>query len=240
MCVCIYIYMASILSFNLSVDNLLILSLLLLSRFSRVRLCATPLTAAHQAPPSLGFSRQEHWSGLPLPFPWVQAAVNSASVNTGVHGVFLNYGSCVTSAQAWECQIPGLALLKVFSRHSETVVHSGCCRGTFPLTVWGGPLSSRLPPVFIVCWLWMMAILTGGIWFLVILIGFPVIGLLTILSCGGFVLFFLLKGCKENVAGAVGFLKVTCVWIWFLHFISAVPTQDISWGQLSSSAPKTL
>ena len=43
--------------------------LLLLSRFSHVWLCATPLTAAHQAPPSLGFSRQEHWSGLPLPSP---------------------------------------------------------------------------------------------------------------------------------------------------------------------------
>ena len=43
--------------------------LLLLSRFSRVRLCATPETAAHQAPPSLGFSRQEHWSGLPFPSP---------------------------------------------------------------------------------------------------------------------------------------------------------------------------
>ena len=43
------------------------LLLLLLSRFSRVRLCATPQTAAHQAPPSLGFSRQEHWSGLPFP-----------------------------------------------------------------------------------------------------------------------------------------------------------------------------
>ena len=39
--------------------------LLLLGRFSRVRLCATPQTAAHQAPPSLGFSRQEPWSGLP-------------------------------------------------------------------------------------------------------------------------------------------------------------------------------
>ena len=42
---------------------------LLLSRFSRVRLCATPETAAHQAPPSLGFFRQEHWSGLPFPSP---------------------------------------------------------------------------------------------------------------------------------------------------------------------------
>ena len=43
--------------------------LLLLSRFSRVRLCATPESAAHQAPPSLGFSRQEHGSGLPFPPP---------------------------------------------------------------------------------------------------------------------------------------------------------------------------
>ena len=47
----------------------LLLLLLLLSRFSRVRLCVTPKTAAHQAPPSLGFSRQEHWSGLPFPSP---------------------------------------------------------------------------------------------------------------------------------------------------------------------------
>ena len=36
---------------------------------SRVRLLATPWTAAHQAPPSMGFSRQESWSGLPLPSP---------------------------------------------------------------------------------------------------------------------------------------------------------------------------
>ena len=41
----------------------------LLSRFSRVRLCATPETAAHQAPSSLGFSRQEHRSGLPFSSP---------------------------------------------------------------------------------------------------------------------------------------------------------------------------
>ena len=47
----------------------LLLLLLLLSRFSRVRLCVTPQMAAHQAPPSLGFSRQEYWSGLPFPSP---------------------------------------------------------------------------------------------------------------------------------------------------------------------------
>ena len=37
--------------------------------FSRVRLFATPWTVAHQAPLSMGFSRQENWSGLPLPSP---------------------------------------------------------------------------------------------------------------------------------------------------------------------------
>ena len=37
---------------------------------SRVRLLATPWTAAHQAPPSMGFSRQQYWSGVPLPSPW--------------------------------------------------------------------------------------------------------------------------------------------------------------------------
>ena len=43
--------------------------LLLLSPFSRIRLCATPKTAPYQAPLSLGFSRQEYWSGLPFPSP---------------------------------------------------------------------------------------------------------------------------------------------------------------------------
>ena len=49
--------------------SILLLLLLLLSRFSHVRLCATPQTAAHQAPPPMGFSRQEYWSGVPLSSP---------------------------------------------------------------------------------------------------------------------------------------------------------------------------
>ena len=36
---------------------------------SHVRLFATPWTIAHQAPPSMGFPRQEYWSGLPFPSP---------------------------------------------------------------------------------------------------------------------------------------------------------------------------
>ena len=82
--------------------------LLLLSRFSRVQLCATPWTAAHQAPPSLGFSRQEHWSGLPFPSPmhesekwkWSRSVVSDSSdpmdyspPGSSVHGIFWDGGS---------------------------------------------------------------------------------------------------------------------------------------------------
>ena len=66
---------------------LTMLLLLLLSRFSCVRLCATQWTAAHQAPLSLGFSRQEHWGRLPFPSPvhesekwkWSRSVVSNSS-----------------------------------------------------------------------------------------------------------------------------------------------------------------
>ena len=41
----------------------------MLSHFSRVRLFATQQVGARQTPPSMGFSRQEYWSGLPFPSP---------------------------------------------------------------------------------------------------------------------------------------------------------------------------
>ena len=44
--------------------------------FSRVRLFMTPWTAAHQVPPSMGFSRQEYWSGVPLPSPGLFVILN--------------------------------------------------------------------------------------------------------------------------------------------------------------------
>ena len=57
---CMYFYFSRLLL-------CLTLFFLLLSRVSRVQLCAIPQTAAHQA--LVGFSRQEHWSGLPFPSP---------------------------------------------------------------------------------------------------------------------------------------------------------------------------
>ena len=57
--------------FSLFADDTILYMLLLqlLSRFSHVQLCVTPEMAAHQAPPSLGFCMQEHWSGLSFPSP---------------------------------------------------------------------------------------------------------------------------------------------------------------------------
>ena len=52
--------------------------LLLLSHFSRVRLFATPWTTVYQAPPSMGFSRQEYWSRLPLPSPVYSSIIHNS------------------------------------------------------------------------------------------------------------------------------------------------------------------
>ena len=54
---------------NTGVGCLLLLQCVKVKSLSRIRLPATPWTAAHQAPPSMGFSRQEYWSGLPLLSP---------------------------------------------------------------------------------------------------------------------------------------------------------------------------
>ena len=75
------------------------LLLLLLSRFSRLRLCATPQMAAHQALPSLGFSRQEHWSGLPCPSPMHESEVTQ---------------SCPTLRDPVECNLPGSSIHGIF------------------------------------------------------------------------------------------------------------------------------
>ena len=76
-----------------------LLLLLLLSRFSHVRLCATPETAAHQAPLSLGFSRQEHWSGLPFPSPVRESEVAQ---------------SYSTLSDLMDCSLPGSSVHGIF------------------------------------------------------------------------------------------------------------------------------
>ena len=66
MCVYIYVYICVCMCTTI-LYLYFINAVLLLSHFSRVRPSVTPLTAAFQAPLSMGFSRQEYWSGVPLP-----------------------------------------------------------------------------------------------------------------------------------------------------------------------------
>ena len=75
--------------------------LLLPSCFSRVRLCATPSTEAHQIPPSLGFSRQEHWSGLPFPSPMHESESEVTQ-------------SCSTLRDPMDCSLPGSSIHGIF------------------------------------------------------------------------------------------------------------------------------
>ena len=55
--------------------------------------------AAHQAPPSLGFSRQEHWSGLPIPSPMCESEVTQ---------------SCLTLSDTIDCSLPGSSIHGIF------------------------------------------------------------------------------------------------------------------------------
>ena len=66
---------------------------------SRIRLLATPWTAAYQAPPSMGFSRQEYWSGVPLPSPnecyRVALSIYKAHTMYLVHYLLVNCFNCL-------------------------------------------------------------------------------------------------------------------------------------------------
>ena len=62
---------------------------------SHVRLFATPRTAAYQAPPSMGFSRQEYWSGVPLPFPNWGASLFQLPSNSVIVPVTTEWNLCV-------------------------------------------------------------------------------------------------------------------------------------------------
>ena len=78
-----------------------LLLLLWLSRFSRLRLCVTPQMAAHQAPPSLGFSRQDNWSGLPFPSPLHKSESEVAQL-------------CLTLPDPMDCSLPGSSVYGIF------------------------------------------------------------------------------------------------------------------------------
>ena len=77
--------------------------LLLLCRFSHVQPCEIPQTAAHRAPLSLGFFKQEHWSGLPFPSPVHESESESEVAQ-----------SCPTLSNPKHCSPPGSSIHGIF------------------------------------------------------------------------------------------------------------------------------
>ena len=93
----------------------LLLLLLLLSHFSRVQLCVTPWTAAHQAPPSMGFSRQEYWSGVPLPSPTLTPSFSWMKTFSHTPGSLLT----VSNNQSWVVAHPAEEVLRLKRRQKD-------------------------------------------------------------------------------------------------------------------------
>ena len=106
---------------------------------SHVQLFATPWTVAHQAPPSIGFSRQEYWSGLPFPSPgdplnlgikpWSPALQADAltSEPPGKPRKRIQYSSVAQSyptlCDPMNCSTPGLPVHHQLPEFTETHVH---------------------------------------------------------------------------------------------------------------------
>ena len=100
-----------------------------LKSLSHVRLFETPWTAAYQAPPSLGFSRQEYWSGVPLPSPssWLILALSDQAgatvqlydltqVKTNINFGKLEYHHCI-----YVC-IKGISMRGKHLNYSKTII----------------------------------------------------------------------------------------------------------------------
>ena len=118
---------------------------------SRVRLLTTPWTAAYQAPPSMGFSRQEYWSGVPLPsYGCVNllATMNDATMNNGVQVYpeikLLEY-------------VVNLCLTR-FNNHTLFIVAASFYNIFLPATHMG-PYFSPALPTLVVSVLWLLLFL---------------------------------------------------------------------------------
>ena len=111
---------------------------------SCVRLFAISWTVAYQAPPPMGFSRQEYWSGLPLPSPDIVVAAAAAAKSlqscptlydpidgrqTQIHESLVSFSfssvaqSCPTLCDPMNCSTPGLPVHHQLPEFTQTQVH---------------------------------------------------------------------------------------------------------------------
>ena len=98
----------------------------MLSPFSHVWLCVTPWTIAHQAPLSVGFSRQRYWSGLPCPLPgglptWgsnlclpASLVLQADSLPTEPSAAAKSLQSCPILHDPMDCSLPGSSIHGIF------------------------------------------------------------------------------------------------------------------------------
>ena len=111
---------------------------------SRIRLLATPWTAAYQAPPSMGFSRQEYWSEVPLPSP--KLFIVTSKFFNGFHVIVCVLRICwrdkykMTTAKSCHEFSYYLKWMYLVNPHGIYVHLKNCTYGTlyvkFPDTVW--------------------------------------------------------------------------------------------------------
>ena len=110
---------------------------------SRARLLATPWTAAYQAPPSMGFSRQEYWSGVPLPSPDPGKGNMLFSQKSSSSCCYSVTKSCPSLCDPLDCSthttLPCLSLLP------------GVCPSSCPLNWWCHPTFSPSVVLFSSC-----------------------------------------------------------------------------------------
>ena len=111
---------------------------------SRVWLLEIPWTAAHQAPPSMGFSRQKYWSGVPLPSPFFCYMFNNPSIPL----IYILISSVQSLSQVllydpMDCCTPGFHVNHQLPEFTQTHVHwvSDAIQPSHPL-------SSPSPPAF--------------------------------------------------------------------------------------------
>ena len=130
---------------------------------SRVRLLATPWTAAHQAPPSMWFSRQEYWIGVPLPSPSAKAAaaakslqscltrcdpIDSSPTGSPIPGILqartLEWVAIsFSSASKWKVKVKSLSRVRLFSTPWTVAYQATPSMGFSRQEYWSGvPLPS--------------------------------------------------------------------------------------------------
>ena len=106
--------------------------------FSRFQLFATPWTVAHQAPPSMGYSRQDYWSGLSFPPPGYLPNPGIKLPSPALAGGFFKVShqgspyvilccssgakSCLTLCNPMDCSLPGFPVLHCLPEFAQTLV----------------------------------------------------------------------------------------------------------------------